>query len=118
MRRTVLLLALVSFACAGTPPKEVLQITGAKGGKGLSVTNRERTPLTQCTVTVLERGRDDEWSTTVPYIETMDTWRIDWTTFKAKTGQPMPAYIGVAAKYVTISCLNPSGKRLGGGLSF
>lgn len=100
-----------------TAPLPILDVTAAKGRSGLSITNRESELLTGCTVTLLERGRDDAWTAVIGLLEPMDTARIGWDEFH-EHGAAMPAYIGLAVKRLTVQCQSHARTRRGAGLEF
>jgi hypothetical protein len=117
-----IVLMLMAFALSrATPPirdeRPVLDVSAAKGATGISLTNREADTITDCTIVILERGRDDEWFLRVPRIKPMDTVRLSWVAFTAK-GAPMPAYVGQSARYATVNCQSHTQTRRGAGLSF
>lgn len=69
----------------------------------MTLTNRELEPVTSCDVTLLERGRDDQWYARVPRLEPLQTAQIAWTDFSAH-GSPMPPGVGPAALRFTVKC--------------
>lgn len=79
--------------------------------------NREHDPLTDCRVTLLERGRPDEWVAEVARIEPMQSSRIPWSQF-TQAGYHMPPEIGAAAKHFTVKCQSHVATRQGAGLAF
>ena len=95
-----------------------LEVTAAKGGTSMSLTNREHEPISDCKVTVLDVG-DAEWSAeAAEAIQPMQTININWSRFMA-AGQAMPAYIGRDRKYFTVSCwLDNTKQRRSAGMSF
>ena len=111
--------ALMTSSNRTTPEAQVLEITAGKGLSGLTITNRERFTLTKCDVTLLERGRPDEWIAVVGSIASMETRSVGWGNFKhSSAGTPIPSYVAHNAKYFTVSCLDQNEKRRSAGLGF
>ena len=100
-------------------PERRLEVSAAKGLLGLQVTNRETETLRRCDVTLLEKGRSDEWYAVIPRsLERLETASLAWSQFHASTGQVMPSYIGQTATSFTVSCLGSDEIRRSAGLAF
>lgn len=96
----------------------VLNISGAKGLLGITLTNRESDAIRNCRVTVLERGRPDEWTADwFGQLAPLESIRYDWSEFRQR-GQQMPSYIGTNAKHFTVACLDANGTTRSAGLAF
>ena len=111
----VLLFAIIGD---GGTKRQILDVSGAKGSLGLTLTNRESDPVTDCTIAVLERGRPDEWYASVPRLGPMESASVPWGRFVATSGHQMPSYIGTSAKYFTVKCESHAATRQGAGLAF
>jgi hypothetical protein len=116
MKPYALLVLCLSFGCAADAPS--LQVSATKGRNGISLTNRHQSAVTACRITLLERGRPDEWTATVERIESLETARIDWDNFRAPSGHEMPPGIGPNAKHFTVACAGADNQRLTAGLAF
>lgn len=117
----VLVVAFLTWKPRPTKAKTaILQISGAKGSLGMTITNREPRAISQCEVTLLERGRGDEWiATLVGIVTPMGSMEVPWEQFRhASSRSALPSYIGRDAKYFTVSCVDHTGTRRGGGLAF
>ena len=115
-RAGLLALALLLAGCDSKPEIPVLSVSAGKDSGGLSLTNREGFVVEDCAVKLLERGGNGEFLAFVPKLAPVETVRIRWSDFTL-SGQPMPAYIGQAAKHFTVSCKCPE-PRQGAGLAF
>ena len=112
----VVAIGLSLAGCGSKAEVPILKVSAGKDSGGLSLTNRESFTVTECAIKVLEPGRDAEFLAFVPKLAPVETVRISWGDFKL-SGQPMPSYIGQAAKHFTVLCKCPE-PRQGAGLAF
>jgi hypothetical protein len=115
MRHLPLGLLLLLVGCVDHTPS--LDLSASKGRDGIALTNRSRELVTACTVRLLERGRDDEWTAIVPQLRVMDTVNMPWSAFSLR-GAPLPPGIGPDAKHFTVSCVGPNNEPRSAGLAF
>jgi hypothetical protein len=113
---TQAVLGLLLLGCADYTP--TLDVSAARGRIGLALTNRSPDRVTDCTVTLLERGRSDEWIAQIAQLAPADTYTVRWSAFTSRTGQPMPVYLGPAAKHFTVACFGPDKSSRSAGLTF
>jgi|RhiMethySRZTD1v2_1073278.scaffolds.fasta_scaffold12215_10 hypothetical protein len=85
---------------AGT--ERLLNITAAKGLLSCSITNRESTAISKCSLNVKD-AEGVEWSVDdTRVVAPLETVNFDWSSFTAK-GQPMPSHLG-RDRGVYVSC--------------
>jgi hypothetical protein len=109
--------ALVSNGST-TPSEEILQVTASRGLLGLTITNRERGPVSKCDATVLD-VENDEWFAAIPgTLQSLQTATVRWPEFQSNN-QPMPAAVGQQRSYFLVLCfVNDDSVRRSAGLSF
>jgi hypothetical protein len=82
--------------------ERLLNITAAKGLLSCSITNRESTAISKCSLSVKD-AEGVEWSVDDPrVIAPLETATFEWSSFTAK-GQPMPGHLG-RDRGVYVSC--------------
>lgn len=113
-------LVLAALATSTTPPTSsdapLLQVSAGKGATGLTLTNRETVPVSECLVRLLDQG-DAEWIAGVKGpLDPSASQRVPWALF-AQNGQPMPAYVGQNRNNFVVSCL-VDGQPRSAGIAF
>ena len=98
--------------------QKTLEVSGARHARGIDIINREAEPLTECVISLSDRGRSNEWTAVIQKLAPMQRETVTWAQFRRADGSEMPAYIGETTRYATVKCESHKDTRKGAALPF